>query len=276
MHRFETHLKTRDGLRLHLCGQEPEAEPKAVVCLVHGLGEHCGRYGFVAETFNRAGYAWLAFDLRGHGKSEGMRGHAPNYELLMSDIFQLLETAQNRYPSRPLFLYGHSLGGNLAIHYALREQPALAGIVASAPLLRLSFEPPRWQTAILRLLHAFRIQLPIPSGLDDEKLSRDPDVLDAYRNDPLVHSRITPALATAMIANGQWNLEHAQELPCPLLLVHGGADRITSPEASAEFVQKAGTTCTLKIWDGLYHELHNEPERQQVVDYVAEWMDSVR
>jgi len=273
MQRFETHLKTRDGLRLHVCGQEPESAPKAVVCLVHGLGEHCGRYGFVAEAFTRAGIAWLAFDLRGHGRSEGKRGHAPNYEMLMADLFELLETARQRHPALPLFLYGHSLGGNLAIHYALRRQAELAGVVASAPLLRLAFEPPRWQTATLRLLHALRLQPPMPSKLDAGKLSRNPNVLEAYRSDPLVHGRITPALATAMIEKGQWNLEHAQELPCPLLLVHGGTDRITSPQASAEFAKKAGATCTLKIWDGLFHELHNEPERRQVLDSVLAWME---
>ncbi len=273
MNHFEFKIETRDGLELHGRGQEPDVDAKAAVCLVHGLGEHCGRYGFVAESFNRAGYAWLAFDLRGHGKSQGIRGHAPSYGLLMSDISQLLETARQRHPNLPLFLYGHSLGGNLAIHYALRRQPALAGLVASAPLLRLAFEPLRWQSAALRFLNTLRIRLPMPSGLDDGVLSHDPEVLEAYRSDPLIHDRITPALAVSMIKNGRWNLEHAAQFPCPLLLMHGDADRITSPDASRDFAEKAGTACTLKIWSGLYHELHNEPERQEVVKHMLEWME---
>lgn len=272
---LEFQIKSRDGLRLHACRREPTGEPTAVVCMVHGLGEHCGRYGFMADAFNRAGFAWFAMDLRGHGKSEGMRGHAPGYDGLMSDIARLLEAARRCHPNSPLFLYGHSLGGNLAIQHALRERPALAGVVASAPLLRLAFDPPRRQVAVLRILNALRIRVSLPSGLDVEALSRDPEVLNAYRNDPLTHGRITPALAVAMIENGRWNLEHAPQLPCPLLLLHGDADRITSSAASRDFAERAGSSCTLKIWNGLYHELHNEPERREVVDYVLEWMERI-
>ena len=275
MPHFEFNVKTADGLNLQGRCREPEAKIKAVVCLVHGLGEHSGRYEHVADAFNRKGYAVFTFDLRGHGRSEGPRGHAPNYAALMADISKVLNTAKQHHPDLPTFLYGHSLGGNLVLHYALRQQPKLSGIIASGPMLRMSSPPPAWKTAMLRLLHALHIDCSIPSGLDDTALSRDINVVHTYRNDPLTHNRITPRLAVDMIRNGEWNLQHAAELPCPLLLMHGDADRITSPEATRAFAEKAGTACTLKIWDGLFHELHNEPEQNEMLDYVLAWLAAV-
>ena len=290
MTHFEFEIKTADGLKLHGQGWEPEGEAKAAVCLVHGMGEHSGRYVHMAEAFNRAGTALIAFDLRGHGRSEGKRGHAPNYEALMSDIFQLLETAKQRYPDLPVFLYGHSLGGNLAIHYALRHRPNLAGVVASAPLLRTAFKPPAWKMVLLRSMYRLRPGFTLPRGVDDTALSRDVKVVQAYQNDPLVHDRISARLAIDMLRVGEWNVEHAVEFPLPLLLMHGDADRITSAQASREFASRAKDQCTLKIWDGLYHELHNEPfmvnlhgepfmvnlhgepEQSEVLAHALEWM----
>ncbi|VGO15833.1 Monoacylglycerol lipase [Pontiella desulfatans] len=258
-----------------LCGRHwlPNDGVKAVVCLVHGLGEHCGRYGHVADALNQAGYAVVAIDLRGHGRSGGRRGHARNYDELMADISKLLEKAGELHPGLPVFLYGHSLGGNLVLHHVLSQQPRLAGVIATASLLRLTHEPPAWKTGLLHILNALHIQCPIPSGLDDTALSRDINVVRSYRNDPLTHDRISPSLATAMVRFGQWNIEHASDFPCPLLLMHGDADRITSAEASREFANIAGDRCTLKIWDGFYHEIHNEPGNAEVLGELTNWLD---
>ncbi|MBC8206216.1 MAG: lysophospholipase [Kiritimatiellaeota bacterium] len=270
---MKVEITTSDGLKL--CGQEwtPDAEVKAVVCLVHGLGEHCGRYEHVAETLNRHRIALVAFDLRGHGQSGGKRGHAPSYERLMSDIFQGLENARKRYPNLPLFLYGHSLGGNLVIHYALQKHPDLTGVIASAPLLRLPFEPPAWKTGLLRRMYALWPRLTLPSGLETAALSRDTGVVRAYRNDPLVHDRISARLGVDMLDAGEWNLEHAAEFPLPLLLMHSDTDRITCAQASREFAKRAGQTCTLKVWEKLYHDLHQEAEQREVLAVVLEWME---
>ena len=270
---FNFTINTQDGLKLHGQGWAPVAEAKAVVCLVHGLGEHSGRYDPMAEAFSQAGYALLAFDLRGHGRSEGRRGHAPGYAALMSDIEKLLQEAAGRYPHLPCFLYGHSLGGNLAIYYVLNNRPNLAGIIASAPLLRLAYNPSQWKSGMLRGMRALRINLSIRSGLDDTALSRDLNVVRNYRNDPLTHDLISARLAMDMLRYGEWNLNHASEFSLPLLLMHGDGDRITSAAATAEFAKKADRFCTLKIWEGFNHELHNEPEKQGVFDYVLEWMD---
>jgi len=270
---FNFAIETADRLTLQGRGWEPDEGVRLVVCLLHGLGEHCGRYSHMAEAFNREGIAMLAFDLRGHGRSGGRRGHAPGYALLMSDIEKLLHKATELYPKQPCFLYGHSLGGNLAIYYALRKRPALAGVIASAPLLRLAFNPSQWKTGMLRGMRAMRINFSIRSGLDDTALSRDLNVVRTYRNDPLTHDLISARLAMDMLRYGQWELMHAAQFPLPILLMHGESDRITSVAASVEFAERLGPRCDLKIWDGLDHELHNEPEQRQVFSYVMDWMN---
>jgi len=274
MQRFEFGWQTKDGLRLYAQGWKPETAPKAVVCLVHGLGEHSGRYGHLAAFLNQAGYALLSFDLRGHGKSEGQRGYAPSYEALLDDIARLLDEAANRYPDLPRFLYGHSLGGNLVINCALRRRPQLAGVIATGPFFRAAFEPPAWKLTLARIMYNLWPTLSLSNELDRQALSRNPEVVRDYDEDPLVHDRLTPRLTMDMFQAGLWALEHASELSLPLLLMHGSADRLCSVQASREFAARAGDRCTLKIWDGFYHEIHNEPEQEQVFKYLLEWLNS--
>ena len=266
-------VEADDGLELHGITWWPAKGARAAIWLVHGLGEHGGRYDYVAEAFNAKGFAMAACDLRGHGRSGGKRGHSPSYDLLMNDIALGLGHVQRQLPGLPLFLYGHSLGGNLVLYYVLRRQPQLAGVVATAPLLRLVFEPPALQIFAMRLLNALHINMTMPSGLDDTALSRDLNVVRTYRNDPLTHRLITPRLAVDMIDAGAWNLSHATELTCPLLLMHGDADRITSAAASQEFAERARTACTFKRWNGYFHELHNEPGKQDVLACMLDWLD---
>jgi acylglycerol lipase len=273
MQHFEFGWKTGDGLQLYAQGWQPETELKGVACLVHGLGEHSGRYAHLAAFLNQADYALLAFDLRGHGKSEGPRGHAPSYEILMEDVSHLLEEAAKRYPDRPRFLYGHSLG-SAAINYALHRHPQLAGVIVTGPAFRPAFEPPAWKLTLGKIMYNLWPTLSMSNELDRQALSRDPEVVHAYNNDPLVHDRVTARFAMDFLQAGLWALEHAAEFTLPLLLMHGSADRITSVQASREFAAKAGDRCTLKIWDGFYHEIHNEPEKEQVFAYLLEWLKS--
>ena len=274
MQHFEFEWQTEDRLQLYAQGWQPEIEHRGVVCLVHGLGEHSGRYAHLAAFLNQAGYALLAFDLRGHGKSAGQRGHAPSYEALLDDIAHLLEEAAQRYPNRPRFLYGHSLGGNQVINYALRRRPQLAGVIATGPLLRPAFEPPAWKMTLAKIMYSLWPTLALSNGLDRQGLSRDPKVVRAYNDDPLVHDRVSARLGMDMLEAGLWSLEHAAEFPLPLLLMHGSDDRLTSAQASREFAAQAGHRCTLKIWEGFYHEIHNEPEQGQVFEYLLEWLNS--
>jgi len=277
MNTFETQWKSRDGVQFYARGWEPQAStPKGVVCLVHGHGEHVGRYDHVGEALSAAGYALLGFDQRGHGRSAGQRGHIPSYEALLDDIALLLEQAMNRYPALPLFLYGHSMGGNEVINYALRRKPALSGVIATGPWLRLAFEPPALKVALGRMMNRIFPAFAQKSGLETAALSRRPDVVRAYESDPLVHDLISARLFVEMYTAGLWALEHAPDFPLPLLLMHGSADRLTSAEASREFAQRAGGQVTLRIWEGGYHEIHNEPERGEVFQTIIAWLDAHR
>jgi alpha-beta hydrolase superfamily lysophospholipase len=241
---------------------------------VHGLGEHSGRYGHVSEAFGQAGYVTLAYDQRGHGKTPGQRGYGPSFEAFMDDIARLLEEAALQYPTRPCFLYGHSLGGNFVINFVLRRKPQLAGVIATAPALKPAFDPPVLKVAVGKIMAVLWPAFSMPNGLDLQGLSRDPEVIRLYTSDPLVHDRISARLGIDLLRTGKWALDHAAEFPLPLLLLHGSADRLTSVQASREFALKAGEYCTLKIWEGFYHEVHNEPEKKQVLTCIIEWMNA--
>lgn len=268
---FEYTLAAGDR-NLFACYWRPEGEVRAVVCLVHGLGEHSARYAHVAAALNRAGYAVVAYDQSGHGKTPGPRGHVKSYAVLLDDIQLLLTDAADRFPDVPIFLYGHSMGGGLVLNMALRRTPAIAGVIATAPLLRLAFEPPPVKIFLGRMMDKIKPDFTQASGLETAAISRDREVVYAYENDPLVHDAISARLFTGTFDSGLWALEHAAEFSYPLLLMHGSEDRLTSVQASTEFAAAAGEACTLKIWDGLYHEIHNEPEQEQVFAVMLAWL----
>jgi alpha-beta hydrolase superfamily lysophospholipase len=270
----EFKLQSSDGLGLFACTWLPDGEMRAMLCLVHGLGEHCGRYLHVARRITAAGFGVLAFDLRGHGKSEGPRGYIPSYDALLDDISLALKECAARSPAKPHFLYGHSLGGNLVLNYALRRKPDVRGVIATSPGLRTAFTPPPVKLALGRIMYPIWPGLILPSGLELKALSRDARVIEAYNADPLVHDRLSVRLGVDLLANGEWALSHAAQLATPLLLMHGDADRLTSAAASREFASHTGELCTLKIWPGGYHEMHNEPEQEQVIETMLGWMET--
>ena len=264
--------KSSDGLDMYARGWAPQGLPKAAIMLVHGHGEHVARYDHVAAALTEKGYAMLGFDLRGHGKSAGPRGHTPSYDALMDDIASFSQQTDQRYAGLPRFLYGHSLGGNLVLNYALRRKPDLHGVIATGPWLKLAFDPPASQVTLGRLMNGIAPGFVQHSKLDTRGLSHDQLVVDKYNNDPLVHDKISARLFVAIYDSGLWALEHAAEFPLPLLLMHGAADPITSAKASQEFAQKAGNKVTLKVWDGLYHEIHNELEQAEVFNFMLDWL----
>ena len=273
MQHIEFTQQAPDGIPFYFQGWRPDTPPKAVVCLVHGLGEHSGRYAHVAAALNDAGYALLGFDLRGHGKSGGPRGHTPSYDALMDDIGRLLDEATQRYPGKPQFLYGHSLGGNLVLNYALRRKPSINGVIATSPAIRTATPPPGSQITLAKIMNRIRPAMQMANGLALDGLARDPEVIRAYTNDPLVHNKISVHLALEMLQAGEWALAHAAEFPVPLLLVHGTADKLTSAPASQEFAAKVPAgRCTLKLWEGFYHETHNEPEKAEVLAFMIDWL----
>ena len=273
MKHTEFKFKTFDDLQLFGQSWQLEDQNRAVVCLVHGLGEHSGRYAHVANRLTKAGYIIFAFDLRGHGRSEGQLGHSPSYEALLNDVNFFLNEVDKNFPEPPLFLYGHSLGGNLVLNYVLRRQSHLKGVIATAPWLRLAFEPPAFKIALGKITNYIWPSFSQKNGLETKALSHDLEVVHSYENDPLVHDRISARMFISTYQAGQWALEHASEFSLPLLLMHGGADKIISVEAGREFASKITENCTLKIWDGLYHEIHNEPEKEEVFKFLIDWLD---
>jgi alpha-beta hydrolase superfamily lysophospholipase len=272
MKHFEWTWYTADKTRLYAQSWQPDGAAVGVVCLVHGLGEHSSRYAHVAAALGEAGYVTLAFDQRGHGKSQGARGDAATYDEQMDDIKRLLAEAGERYPALPRFLYGHSMGGNLVLNYALRRRPSIYGVIATGPWLRAAFDPPAWRVRAGRVLYKVRPALSQPSGIDVTAVSRDPAVVQAYRDNPLIHDKISLRMYFSGYDAGLWALERAAEFSLPLLLMHGGADRLTSAAASREFAAKIQDGCTYKEWDGLFHEIHNEPEQQQVFAAMIDWL----
>jgi acylglycerol lipase len=265
--------KSFDGLDMYARGWAPDGKPKAVLVLVIGLGEHVCRYENVAAALTRGGYALLGFDLRGHGNSGGPRGHSPSTEAFMQDIDLMFKQVQMRYPGVPQFLYGHSLGGILALNYILGRQPALAGAVVTAPGLRTALEAQKIKVMLAKVLGTLVPSVSLPSGLDANMLSHVPEVVDCYKQDPLVHDKVSFGMGKNLLEMIQWIYEHAWNLNIPLLLMHGTEDNVAYLRGSQEFAQKADGKVTFKTWDGMYHEIHNEPDQTQVFAYMLDWLE---
>ncbi len=172
----------------------------------------------------------------------------------------------------PVFLYGHSLGGNLVLNYALRRQPDVAGLVVTSPLLRLTRSIPRWQSLGAEMLSRVWPGFSLPNGIAPQQLSHDPASVRGCLEDPLVHRRVSCRLATQMLDADEWAVQHASQLKLPLLLLHGDADPVTSHAASEEFAHGMGHGCQLRLWEGLYHELRWEAERDAVIRYIIDWL----
>ena len=266
--------KAKDGLNIFAQAWEPDESPRAVICLVHGLGEHSGRYAQVAETLNQGGYAVIASDLRGHGRSGGKRGHSPTFEAFMDDMAVLLDEAARRYTGLPCFLWGHSLGGVLVTNYVLRRKPQLTGVVITSPGLRTSISNQKAKVQFAKLAGKILPEMSMPTGLEAKMISRDPTVVERYVKDPLVHGLATLAMAKYTIEAIPWVYAHASEWVLPVLIMHGDADALAYVSGSEELAKQIQQDCTLKIWPGLWHETHNEPEKEQVLAYALGWLDS--
>lgn len=265
--------QSQDGLQFF--GQEwrPEGGARAVVALIHGLGEHSGRYQHVADYFTGRGLGVVALDHRGHGRTGGKRGHG-SYDAILDDIQHLIQEAKKRYPGLPVILYGHSLGGALVLYYALKRKPQLAGVISTAPGL-IPANASGGQIALAKIMSAIAPGFQINNGLDVTGLSHDPETARAYTADPLVHPKISARLGLDLMQNGQWVIEHASEFPLPLLLLQGSADRLVNPAGARQFAAGLAGKVTYKVYDGWYHELHNEVEKETVLADMVAWIDQI-
>jgi alpha-beta hydrolase superfamily lysophospholipase len=274
-------LLTGDGLKLRLrrWPTPPEAGPsRGTVQIVHGLGEHMGRYEGLAAALNAAGWRVVGHDLRGHGLSEGPRGAIAGEQTMLADLGAVTEHLRNTGKG-PHVLLGHSLGGLIAARFvaeslmnsASRWSQDVDGLVLSSPALDAGLGPLR--RALVGLLAVVLPGLPLPNGLRASWISRDPAVVRRYREDPLVHGSVTPQLVQFIVNAGDLVLRRAARWRTPTLLMWAGADRCVAPAGSATFARLApGAVVTAREYPPLFHEIFNEPERQAVIEQLTTWL----
>lgn len=270
---FETGWKTKDGLAIYARGWEPQGVTlRGVVCLVHGIGEHGGRYGHVAEAFCNEGMVFWAPDMRGHGRSEGIKGHLASSGTIISDIDQYIGTAREKYPNLPVFLMGHSLGGIFVLFYGLTKPQNLAGVISLAPGLRNALQDQPLKVMAAKVLGFLLPAVTISTGLDATAISRNRGEVEDYIKDPLVHGKMSLGFGRVMLEVIRWTMAHAGEFKVPLLLMHGRKDTIAFSSGSEAFAALLDGKCKLVLWDEAYHELHNEPEREAVIRTMTDWV----
>ena len=269
---MDFNIKLSNGQVLSGVIQSPGENAKAVIIMVHGLGEHILRYSYWSDLFRNERIGFAGVDLPGHGRSDGRRGHISSYDLLDEMIDILLDTCKKTFPGIPVFIYGHSLGGAIVLNYLLHHNPKIKGAIVTSPWLRLSFEPSARKLRLAAIMKHILPGLVQPSGLIVGHISHDQDVVEKYRTDPLVHGKISVKLFHDTMAAARYSLLNAAELKVPTLMLHGSDDLITSPDGSREFAGKTGMV-ELKIWKGGYHELHNELFKGEVFKFIVDWIN---
>ncbi|MFZ2987448.1 alpha/beta hydrolase [Ideonella sp.] len=276
-----TTLTTADGLSLQLRTWDAAGPPRGQVLIVHGLGEHAGRYAALASALANEGWRVSAYDQRGHGSSQGPRGVIAADDSLLSDLALVIDQVRSA-GGGPLVLLGHSLGGlevGRFVAEILQPRPApwsrfVEGLVMSSPALDAGMS--LVQRALVSVASTLVPGLPVNNGLDPDWVCSDPAVVQAYRRDPLVHDRICGRLARFIRDEGPKVLAAAPHWTLPTLLMWAGADRCVAPAGSARFAQRATDCVTGREWPGLAHEIFNEPERGQVTDVLLDWLRSQR
>jgi alpha-beta hydrolase superfamily lysophospholipase len=269
----EAQMDGAEGLTLYRRTWLPDGEPKAVLVLAHGAGEHLGRYEHVARRLTDAGYAVYALDHRGHGRSEGPRGDLGTMDSAVANLGSLISLARSERPGLPLFLLGHSMGGCIGLEYALRHQVEIDGLILSSPLASLNAAS-RFEREASKLLSRVAPRLGVHS-VDSGLVSRDPEVVRAYDEDPLVHHGKLPARTVGELTRAVESFpDRIPSLTVPLLVFHGSADEITEPAGTKRVHELAGSADkSIVIFDGLYHETMNEPEQGEVLEQVVNWLN---
>jgi alpha-beta hydrolase superfamily lysophospholipase len=254
---------------------EPEVAIKAVVLLAHGAGEHGGRYQQLAQYFTGYGYAVAALDHQGHGNSDGSPGYVDSFDDYLEDLAIFHRQISDRFAGVPMFLLGHSMGGLVASLYLLRHQGGFLGGILSGAAIKTDLAPGKVQLWLLRLVAVLVPRLGILK-LNPEGVSRDPEVVRQYIEDPLVfHGKMSARMARELFAGMDAIQAGAGGITLPMLILHGGADVMTSPEGSRFLYDHIRSIDkTLHMYPGLYHEIFNEPERAQVMAQVLDWCDA--
>lgn len=252
---------------------QPE-EAKAALVIIHGLGEHSGRYTNVVNQLVPKGYAVYSMDNRGHGRSPGQQGHVDDWAVFREDTHTFVQMVQEKEAGRPFFLMGHSMGGCIVLNYVLHFPEGLTAVVASAPAVGNLKAPPGMLT-ISKLLAKIKPDLAVSTGLDAKGISRDEAEVERYKNDPLVHGKGSPKWFVEFSETAVWTMEHAAEFQPPLLLIHGDADPIVDVNQTRRFFdQVQQPDKKLIIYDGGYHESHHDLHKEQMLTDLENWLEA--
>ena len=266
-------LTTADGLTLRV-REWPHPDPRGTVLVVHGLGEHSGRYDHVAAQFNAWGWRVVGYDQRGHGASEGARGALAQPDDLLQDLARVVDAVRAEHPG-PLMLLGHSMGGLVAARFVAEGLRAVDALVLSSPALDSGMNP--FQKLLLAVLGPLAPNLAVGNGLKPTWISRDPAVVQAYIDDPRVHDRVTPRLVRFIVDGGEFVRARATQWTVPTLLLWAGSDRCVAPAGSAAFAAAApAAVLTARVFPPLFHEIFNEPEQAEVFAVLGAWLETRR
>lgn len=272
----EGYLAASDGARLFYRRWQADPPARAACLLVHGLAEHSGRYAHLAQTLAGRRFSVWALDQRGHGRSEGRRGDCRGLDELVGDVHPLVEEAARQEPALPRLMIGHSLGGLIALAYAARHPRQIRAVAVSSPALRLAHPTdPVTVFVVTNVAKAFP-SAPFRNGVNPRLLSHDPRVAAEYVRDPLVHRVLTARCAVALRDAMRDSIHLAGKLSIPCLILQAGADEICDPAAAAEFARACSNgLVTFRRYDGLYHEIFNEVERQRPIEDLCRWLEGV-
>ena len=269
---FTRHNPT-DDLILHGRVLASPAKPRAVIAVVHGFGEHTGRYTGIAEGLGELGFAVLGLDLHGHGSTPGRRGYVKSYTRFHEDVEMLLVEARSRFPGLSVYLWGHSMGGGLVLDFVFengaleREEGQLAGVIATAPLIEAVDPPPAPLFAVMKLLEKAAPKLTLRNPITGEQISTLPEEQARYAEDTLNHDKLTLALGSRILESGKRTASRKGAFPVPLLLMHSRDDTLTRFEASERFA-RGRDNCNFHPFEGVAHELHNDSSRGEVLRLI--------
>ncbi len=244
---------------------------KAVVVIVHGLGEHLGRFHYPVAKLLENNFNVVAFDHFGHGKTTGKRGHNPGYENVLKSIDIVVEKAAKLFEGKPVFLYGHSMGGNAVINYFLKDSKKLKGGIVTSPFLRLAFQPPKWKLFFGNIIKKIAPSITLGNEVNSAYISRDEEEVKKYVNDPLVHNKVSPNFSLVFMDKGELAISKASTLKTPMLLLHGTGDKIIDYKGTKEFSDNS-KMATLKLYEEGYHELHNDVCKKEMMEDVINWL----
>lgn len=269
-------LTTADNSTIYTVSWLPKTPPRAGVVLVHGYGEHIGRYTHVADALYNAGYAVFGLDHWGHGKSDGLRAYVENIDQPVKHLRQYFEQIQQQHPHLKFFMLGHSMGSLITLEFALKYQADLTGLVISGCAVNGDETISPMLEAAARIINRFAPRVPVFPGLPLTELSTDPAVVAAAKADPMMYKGLwRMGTATTIINSGRHIRSVAHEITRPILLVHGEEDKIAPATGSQVMYEKAASADkTLKIYPGMRHEVMNERDKQQVLDDVVTWLNN--